>query len=297
MFWKEPIGWPNAWRSLAYWTVSSRICLAWARLVIAEPRRSCGRNCIIEMKPVSSGPTRSALLTRTSSKDSSAVSDSSWPTLSSTRPTLKPSRVVSTAKSEMPLAFFSGLVRAATSTRSAEPPLVMKVLEPLMIQSSPSRTAVVRRLARSEPPPGSVMPIAVTSSPVARPRQPARPLLVVGEVHEVGNGDVGVDADAARQGHVDLGQLLGEHRVEAVVAGLRAAERLGDLEAEEALLAGRDPEVAVEAVVRRVRVEVRGDLAVQELLDRGAEGLVVLVVDLTLHARYVTRGSPRWWKL
>ena len=75
--------------------------------------------------------------------------------------------MVSTAKSEMPLAFFSGLVRAATTTMSAEPPLVMKVLEPLMTQSSPSRTAVVLRLARSEPPPGSVMPMAVTSSPVA----------------------------------------------------------------------------------------------------------------------------------
>ena len=74
---------------------------------------------------------------------------------------------MSTAKSEMPLAFFSGLVRAATSTRSAEPPLVMNVLDPLMIQSSPSRTAVVLRLARSDPPPGSVMPMAVTISPVA----------------------------------------------------------------------------------------------------------------------------------
>ena len=41
------------------------------------------------------------------------------------------------------MAFFSGLVRAATSTRSAEPPLVMKVLDPLRIQSSPSRTALV----------------------------------------------------------------------------------------------------------------------------------------------------------
>ena len=121
----------------------------------------------IEMKPVSSGPTRSSLLTRTSSKDSSAVSESSWPTLSRTRPTLKPSSVVSTAKSEMPLAFFSGAVRAATRTMSAEPPLVMKVLDPLMIQSSPSRTAVVLRLARSEPPPGSVMPMARRHSPVA----------------------------------------------------------------------------------------------------------------------------------
>ena len=59
------------------------------------------------------------------------------------------------------------LPRAATSTRSADPPLVMKVLEPLRIQSSPSRTAVVLRLARSEPPPGSVMPMARMHSPEA----------------------------------------------------------------------------------------------------------------------------------
>ena len=57
---------------------------------------------------------------RTSSKYSSAVSDSSCPTLSSLRPRLKPSIPVSTPNSEMPLAFFSGVVRAATTTRSAE---------------------------------------------------------------------------------------------------------------------------------------------------------------------------------
>jgi len=44
--------------------------------------------------------------------------------------------------------------------------LVIKVLEPLMIQSSPSLTAVVLSEARSEPPEGSVIPMAVSSSPV-----------------------------------------------------------------------------------------------------------------------------------
>ena len=39
-----------------------------------------------------------------------------------------------------------------------------------------------------------------------------------------------------------------------------------------------------EAVALGVRLEVRGDLAVQELLDGGAEGLVVLVIDGALHA-------------
>ena len=96
-----------------------------------------------------------------------------------------------------------------------------------------------------------------------------------------------------RQGHVDLRQLLGEHRVEAVVAGLGAAELLGDLEAEEALLAGGQPELARQPVALGVLVQVRDDLAVQELLDGGAERLVVLVVDLTAHEADVTRESPR----
>jgi hypothetical protein len=57
---------------------------------------------------------------RTSSKNSSAVSDSVCPTLSSLRPRSKPGMPASTANSVMPLDFFSGLVRAATITRSAE---------------------------------------------------------------------------------------------------------------------------------------------------------------------------------
>ena len=48
-------------------------------------------------------------------------------------------------------------------------PLVMKVLEPLITYSSPSRTAVVPMEARSDPMPGSVMATAVTSSPEAMP--------------------------------------------------------------------------------------------------------------------------------
>ena len=57
--------------------------------------------------------------TRTSVKNNSAVSASGWPTLSSLRPRSKPAMPVSTANRVMPLAFFSGLVLAATMTRSA----------------------------------------------------------------------------------------------------------------------------------------------------------------------------------
>ena len=103
-----------------YSIVSSRICAAWLMFVIAEPSRSCGSHVIMWMKPLSSSPMMFAAGTRMSSKNSSAVSDSSWPTLSSLRPRENPSMVASTPNSVMPRAFFSGAVRAATTTRSAE---------------------------------------------------------------------------------------------------------------------------------------------------------------------------------
>ena len=85
----------------------------------AAPTRSCGSRCIIAMKPIPSGPIRFSSGTRTSSKNSSAVSDSSWPTLSSLRPRVKPAMPSSTMNRVMPLAPLDGSVRAATMTRSA----------------------------------------------------------------------------------------------------------------------------------------------------------------------------------
>ena len=55
----------------------------------------------------------------------------------------------------MPLAPLVGSGAAATIARSHWWPLVMNVLEPLRIQSSPSRTAMLLRAARSDPPDGS----------------------------------------------------------------------------------------------------------------------------------------------
>ena len=121
------------------------------------------------MNPLSYSPIMLELGTRTFSKNSSAVSDSGWPTLSSLRPREKPSVPFSTAKSVMPLAFFSGVVRVATMTRSALLPLVMNVFDPLMMKSSPSATAVVLSAARSDPPDGSVMAMAVRISPLQNP--------------------------------------------------------------------------------------------------------------------------------
>ncbi|SLJ82400.1 Uncharacterised protein [Mycobacteroides abscessus subsp. abscessus] len=43
----------------------------------------------------------------------------------------------------------------------------MKIFEPVMTYSSPSRTALVLMFCRSEPVPGSVMPMESTISPLA----------------------------------------------------------------------------------------------------------------------------------
>ena len=50
--------------------------------------------------------------------------------------------------------------------KSARAPLVMKIFEPLITYSSPSRRAVVRIPATSEPAPGSVIPSAAIFSPL-----------------------------------------------------------------------------------------------------------------------------------
>ncbi len=50
--------------------------------------------------------------------------------------------------------------------KSARAPLVMKIFDPLITYSSPSRIAVVRIPATSEPAPGSVIPSAPIFSPL-----------------------------------------------------------------------------------------------------------------------------------
>ena len=84
-------------------------------------------------KPVFSGPTRWLVGTRTSVKDSSAVSDERQPILSSLRDTSKPGMPRSITMREIPLAPRSSgpPVRTAVVTKSARHPEVMKVLDPL----------------------------------------------------------------------------------------------------------------------------------------------------------------------
>ncbi len=79
--------------------------------------------------------------------------------MSSIGRTSTPGVVMSMSSIEMPACFLtSGSVRTSVKIQSPCWPRVVHVFCPLTIQSSPSRTAVVRRLARSEPASGSEKP-------------------------------------------------------------------------------------------------------------------------------------------
>ncbi len=104
--------------------------------------------------------------TRTSVKESSAVSLDHMPSFSSLRETATPGMSVGTTISDMPRApSTSSEVRASRQSQSAWAPLVMNIFEPLMTHSSPSRTARVRMPATSLPASGSVTAMDVTTSP------------------------------------------------------------------------------------------------------------------------------------
>ena len=64
---------------------------------------------------------------------------------------------IGTTNMEIPLCFATlGSVRVASQTKSASPARLVKIFEPLMTYSSPSRTARVVSEARSVPELGSV---------------------------------------------------------------------------------------------------------------------------------------------
>ena len=109
------------------------------------------------VQPPLSSPTSRSPGTRTSVNQTSLTS---WPpSMSSIGRTSTPGSVMSMSSIEMPACFFtSGSVRTSVKIQSPYWPRVVHVFCPLTTQSSPSRTAVVRRLARSEPASGSEKP-------------------------------------------------------------------------------------------------------------------------------------------
>ena len=82
-------------------------------------------------EPSPSSPSRFSTGTRTSVKNSSAVSWACMPILSRLRPRSKPSMPRSSTSSDMPRWRWRGSVLTAVMTRSALIPLVMNVFEPL----------------------------------------------------------------------------------------------------------------------------------------------------------------------
>ncbi len=94
------------------------------------------------------------------------MSEQCQPIFASDRSTVKPGVPRSTTSSERP-AWPGPPVRTAVVTKSARTPEVMKVLAPLTTKWSPSRRAVVRMPATSDPPSGSVTASEPTSSPAS----------------------------------------------------------------------------------------------------------------------------------
>ena len=93
--------------------------------------------------------------TRTSTKNSSANSES--PRMVWIGRTVMPGDFRSISSMVMPAwrGFACGSVRTSANIQSAKWPLVVHILWPLTTKLSPSSTARVERLARSEPAPGS----------------------------------------------------------------------------------------------------------------------------------------------
>ena len=99
--------------------------------------------------------------TRTLSKNRAAVTDARSENLFSISCAVNPGMSFSTINPRKPSS-----VIAQTTAASATLPLVIHILEPFMIQSSPSFFARVFMLPGSDPPCGSVRP----KHPIASPR-------------------------------------------------------------------------------------------------------------------------------
>jgi hypothetical protein len=99
-----------------------------------------------------------------------------------------------------------------------------------------------------------------------------------------------VDAEARARRGVEARHLLGHDGVEAVVVDAGAAVLLRDVEAEEALLAGLEPDVARDRLALDHLLGARGERAGDELARRRAHRLVVVVVDVAGHRSSIGRA-------
>ena len=155
-------------------------------------------------------------------------------------------------------------------------PLVMNVLAPLTTKWSPSRMALVDIDARSDPMPGSVIAIAVTSSPLHTPgSQRARCSSVVSDRRYGRQMSLCSEMPRPGRAHARCLPGLGEHLVVAEVVDAAAAVLLGRCHREEPGCAGLGEQlVGHDARGVPLRAE-RRHLALDERRDARSEQLVV----------------------
>src|SRR5450759_5023738 len=160
--WYWLIGRPNATRSLAYLTDSSRHPCARPTDSAATPMRPQSNAFRKDLKPSPRPPRRFSFGTLQSEKESSWVSEDCQPILRYLGATVYPRVPLGTMMLLISFLPISSPVTAVMTTRSemSVPELVMKHLVPLMTHSSPSSTAVVLVLPASDPASGSVSPKA-----------------------------------------------------------------------------------------------------------------------------------------
>ncbi len=91
---------------------------------------------------------------------------------------------------------------------------------------------------------------------------------------EIGRDDVGMEADAG--GRAEIGELLVDHRVVAIIEA-EAAIFLRYGRAEQPRLAGLAPEGLVDLALLLPAIEMRRQLAIEELADGIAKLVVILV--------------------
>ena len=203
---------------------------------------------------------------RTSSKNSSDVSCAFIPSFSRLRPRVNPGRFDSTRKSVTPLAPAAESVFVASTMTSQSWPLEMKTFWPLITYSSPSRRACVRMALRSLP--GVRLGHAERTDRLAPDhfRQPVALLLFGAERQDVGRDEIGMDEEA-RPARADPPKLLEHDDIEQIVEA-EAAIFFRHGAAEQALLAGLQPELARnDALLLPLRV-VGDDLLLDEAADR-----------------------------
>ena len=129
--------------------------------------RPWSSECIAISKPWPSSPIRFSAGTSTFSKKSSPVEPAQMPSLFSVSRVVKPFIPFSSTNALMPLCPAAGSVFANTSAWSATEAYEIQFFWPFRTYTSPSRRAVERIDATSEPASGSVRPKHASFSPFA----------------------------------------------------------------------------------------------------------------------------------